>query len=132
MGKKQTKKKASRAALESKNRLYQYLQQQERKAAAGTGFEFGLTKATVVFLYCLHTMEKDAWGKKRLSRIMNQVFSFCNQFVSTDTPDGWMITIEDMVNCLKDECEINIDLKEGRIDFFGMPETKEHNDALFG
>lgn len=119
-----SKKNASRAAARNKAALQEKMLvgalNADRARVFRQGENIGYTEATVIMLWLLRT--EYGFGKKRLAGFLHRIEDFCKSFLVPEGGDGTFagITVEDMCQALKDECDITIDLKSGLINIDGI------------
>lgn len=76
------------------------------------GYQRGINTVIIQVLWSLHN-QKDAWGKKRLARLLEDIGEFTHTFM--DKGNG-MVSVEDITAQLEEECGIKIDRDTGLID----------------
>ncbi len=132
MGKSKTRAPRSKAALYKKQameeKLFRNALSVDRHNVFMQGENIGYTNATVIMLWLLHT--EYGFGKKRLAKFLHQITDFCGEYVlpsQEKQPEGEYqgITLEDMAEALKDECDIYIDWQRGLIDIDNILIVKE-------
>lgn len=95
----------------------------DRNRVFTQGENIGYTNATIIMLWLLR--REYGFGKGRLTKFLHQITTFCEEYVlpaQSKQPEGTYqgITLEDMAEVLKDECDIHIDWKHGLIDIDGI------------
>ena len=132
MVKSKTRAPRSKAALYKKQAMEEKLFRNalgiDRHNVFMQGENIGYTNATVIMLWLLHT--EYGFGKKRLAKFLRQITDFCGEYVlpsQEKQPEGEYqgITLEDMAEALKDECDIHIDWQRGLIDIENILTVKE-------
>jgi hypothetical protein len=105
-----------KAVLEEKLLLGQI--NAERFRAFEQGENIGYTNATVIMLWLLR--RKYGFGQKRLVVFLHDITDFCEAFLlpAKNHKEGEFagVSLEDMCQALKDECDIDIDPMRGLID----------------
>ena len=136
MAKSKTRKPRSNAAMYKKMALERKMLNNainaDRSRVFMQGENIGYTNATVIMLWLLHT--EYGFGKKRLAKFLRQITDFCGEYVlpsQEKQPEGEYqgITLEDMAEALKDECDIHIDWERGLIDIDGIQIVEEEEGA---
>lgn len=132
MAKSKKRKPRSNAAMYKKMALERKMLNNainaDRSRVFMQGENIGYTNATVIMLWLLHT--EYGFGKKRLAKFLHQITDFCGEYVlpsQEKQPEGEYqgITLEDMAEALKDECDIHIDWQRGLIDIDNILIVKE-------
>lgn len=95
----------------------------DRNRVFTQGENIGYTNATIIMLWLLRI--EYGFGKGRLTKFLHQITALCEEYVlpsQSKQPEGTYqgITLEDMAEVLKDECDIHIDWKRGLIDIDGI------------
>ena len=136
MGKSKTRKPHSNAAAMKKRAMEEKLVQSavnaDRRYAYVKGLNMGYSEATVIMLWLLH--REYGFGKKRLAKFMHQITDFCGEHVlpsQEKQKEGEYqgITLEDMAEALKDECDIHFDLENGMVNINNILIMKEEEGA---
>ena len=89
--------------------------QADRYHAFQYGENIGYTNAVIIFFWLLHT--EHGYGEKRLKNLLAQHLDFCNEYIMPTAGhkkgEFQGVTLDDMCQALKDECDIDIDWRKG-------------------
>lgn len=104
----------------------------ERRYVYLKGLNMGYSEATVIMLWLLRT--EYGFGKKRLAKFMRQITDFCGEYVlpsQEKQKEGEYqgITLEDMAEALKDECDIHFDLENGMVNIENILVAKKEEEG---
>lgn len=136
MAKTKTRAPRSKAALYKKQAMEEKKMlgaiNAERRYVYLKGLNMGYSEATVIMLWLLHT--EYGFGKKRLAKFMHQITDFCGEHVlpgQEKQKDGEYrgITLEDMAEALKDECDIHFDLENGMVNIENILVAKKEKEG---
>ena len=127
MAKSKKRKPRSNAAMykkmELERKMFNSAINADRNRVYDHGLNMGYTNATIIMLWLLR--REYGFGKARLTKFLHQITTFCEEYVlpgQSKQPEGKYqgITLEDMAEVLKDECDIHIDWEHGLIDIDGI------------
>ena len=127
MAKSKKRKPRSNAAMykkmELERKMFNSAINADRNRVYDHGLNMGYTNATIIMLWLLR--REYGFGKARLTKFLHQITTFCEEYVlpaQSKQPEGTYqgITLEDMAEVLKDECDIHIDWEHGLIDIDGI------------
>lgn len=136
MAKSKTRKPRSNAAMYKKMALERKMLNNainaDRSRVFMQGENIGYTNATIIMLWLLR--REYGFGKVRLTKFLHQITTFCESYVlpaQSKQPEGKYkgITLEDMAEALKEECDIHIDWERGLIDIDGIQIVEEEEGA---
>lgn len=132
MAKSKKRKPRSNAAMYKKMALERKMLNNainaDRSRVFMQGENIGYTNATIIILWLLR--REYGFGKVRLTKFLHQITTFCGEYVlpaQSKQPEGEYqgITLEDMAEALKEECDIHIDWQRGLIDIDNILIVKE-------
>lgn len=132
MAKNKTRKPRSNAAMYKKMALERKMLNNainaDRSRVFMQGENIGYTNATIIMLWLLR--REYGFGKVRLTKFLHQITTFCEAYVlpsQEKQPEGKYkgITLEDMAEALKEECDIHIDWQRGLIEIENILTVKE-------
>ena len=137
MAKSKTRAPRSKVALYKKQAMEEKLLQgvinADRRYAYMKGLNMGYSEATVIMLWLLHT--EYGFGKKRLAKFLHQITDFCGDYVlpsQEKPPEGEYqgITLEDMAEALREECDIHFDLENGMVNIENILVAKKEEEGV--
>ena len=133
MGKSKTRKPRSNVAAMKKQAMQMMLYENQLGMHSNGGRSEWYMIAVIIMFWVLH--REYGFGKKRLAVMVHEVNAFCRDYIAVGEDgtrrcdrEGFKgLSLQDMVDALKEECDVQIDLKTGILTVPGV-EKKEGKD----